>query len=166
MAYLELRGTPVSNGIGPSRLSQALGIPYHRGSGGGKKTRGAIVEWYERALASCRTQTVKADEFYASLAWKRARYDALRAVDGKCQCCGAPGYQTALHVDHIKPRSLYPDLALEPSNLQVLCADCNIGKGVRDQTNWHWAAQKTHDIVEELTGEQAEHMRNIALEGD
>ncbi len=26
--------------------------------------------------------------------------------------------------------------ALEITNLQLLCADCNQGKGHRDQTNW------------------------------
>jgi len=41
-----------------------------------------------------------------------------------------------LHVDHIKPRSKYPDLALELKNLQVLCEDCNIGKGTWDESDW------------------------------
>ena len=41
-----------------------------------------------------------------------------------------------MNVDHIKPRRLYPGLALEKSNLQVLCADCNHGKGNWDQTDW------------------------------
>ncbi|RYZ77711.1 MAG: hypothetical protein EOP05_00795 [Proteobacteria bacterium] len=34
----------------------------------------------------------------------------------------------AMHVDHIKPRSKYPHLELEFSNLQVLCRQCNFGK--------------------------------------
>jgi 5-methylcytosine-specific restriction endonuclease McrA len=47
------------------------------------------------------------------------------------ECCrfagvGTPG--NPLHVDHIKPRSKFPRLAIDINNLQVLCADCNLGK--------------------------------------
>lgn len=42
--------------------------------------------------------------------------------------CGVPGSQSRIHVDHIKPKSKYPQLALEEYNLQVLCEDCNLGK--------------------------------------
>jgi 5-methylcytosine-specific restriction endonuclease McrA len=41
-----------------------------------------------------------------------------------------------MHVDHIKPRSKYPHLALRESNLQVLCEACNLGKGNWDETDW------------------------------
>ena len=41
-----------------------------------------------------------------------------------------------VHVDHIKPRRLFPSLALVESNLQVLCEVCNHGKGNWDQTRW------------------------------
>lgn len=76
-------------------------------------------------------------DFYLTDAWRAARYEALRLHGGACQCCGArptPGHP--LHVDHIKPRSRFPDLALVVANLQVLCEDCNLGKGARDQTDW------------------------------
>jgi uncharacterized protein (TIGR02646 family) len=77
-----------------------------------------------------------AEEFYASLSWKKVRYQALQQTGGKCQCCGARGRDISLHVDHIKPRSKYPELALDINNLQVLCADCNIGKLNVDETDW------------------------------
>jgi 5-methylcytosine-specific restriction endonuclease McrA len=35
------------------------------------------------------------------------------------------------NVDHIKSRKKFPELPLNPKNLQVLCADCNAGKGNR-----------------------------------
>ncbi len=35
-------------------------------------------------------------------------------------------------VDHIKPRSKYPDLSLEIENLRVLCRPCNSKKGSRE----------------------------------
>jgi len=41
-----------------------------------------------------------------------------------------------IHVDHIKPRSRYPELSLEIENLQVLCEDCNMGKSNVFETDW------------------------------
>ena len=76
-------------------------------------------------------------DFYRSDAWRALRYEALKLHGGKCQCCGrGPSDGVALHVDHIKPRSKYPELQLVLSNLQVLCEDCNLGKGARDETDW------------------------------
>ena len=77
------------------------------------------------------------DAFYLCIPWRELRYLALRNCGGKCQCCGASASDgVQLHVDHIKPRSLFPELALSLENLQVLCADCNIGKGAWDKTDW------------------------------
>jgi hypothetical protein len=41
-----------------------------------------------------------------------------------------------MHVDHIKPRSKYPDLELSRQNLQVLCEDCNLGKSNKYEDDW------------------------------
>jgi hypothetical protein len=92
-----------------------------------------------RALKAKKLGTLPAEEFYASLSWKKLRYQALQLCGAKCQCCGASGPASPLHVDHIKPRSKYPELALELNNLQVLCADCNIGKLNVDETDWRAA---------------------------
>jgi 5-methylcytosine-specific restriction endonuclease McrA len=76
-------------------------------------------------------------DFYDTDEWRRVRYTALKKNNGCCQCCGRrPTHNNPLHVDHIKPRSLFPVLALAPANLQVLCADCNKGKSNIDQTDW------------------------------
>jgi 5-methylcytosine-specific restriction endonuclease McrA len=76
-------------------------------------------------------------DFYDSDEWRRLRYEALKRNNGCCQCCGRrASLDNPLHVDHIKPRSLYPVLALARGNLQVLCADCNKGKSNIDQTDW------------------------------
>ena len=83
-----------------------------------------------------RADAAEAD-FYRGEAWRRLRYKALLSAEGRCQACGArPGRGASLHVDHIKPRSRFPALQLDPANLQVLCEDCNLGKGAYDQTDW------------------------------
>ena len=81
-----------------------------------------------------------ADSFYRSYRWRRLRVDALEANRQRygllaCECCGMVNV-ASFHVDHIYPRSTHPELALDPANLQVLCNDCNIGKGVAYTTNW------------------------------
>ena len=80
-------------------------------------------------------------DFYSSRAWKILRYQALEKYGARCQCCGATAADgVQLHVDHIKPRSKFPHLALDLDNLQVLCSDCNTGKINQFDTNWreHW----------------------------
>lgn len=77
------------------------------------------------------------DSFYRSTAWRQLRYLALKNTDGSCQCCGARASDgVQLHVDHVIPRYKAPHLALSLDNLQVLCGDCNIGKGAWDDTDW------------------------------
>lgn len=79
----------------------------------------------------------KVKRFYRSADWKRARYDALRASNGCCELCGVGKAQGAvLNVDHIKPLRKHWDLRLEATNLQVLCAQCNCGKGNRHDDDW------------------------------
>lgn len=75
--------------------------------------------------------------FYDTDEWRRLRYLAIRESAGRCQCCGTrPSAINPLQADHIKPRSLYPWLALDPDNIQILCRDCNLGKGNIDCTDW------------------------------
>jgi 5-methylcytosine-specific restriction endonuclease McrA len=52
-------------------------------------------------------------------------------------CCGAtPQTGAVMNVDHIKPRKTYPELALSVENLQILCGECNHGKGNWNTTDW------------------------------
>lgn len=76
--------------------------------------------------------------FYDSPEWRTVRFGVLRKSNGSCELCGQSHRQhgVVLHVDHIKPRSLYPQLELSPENLQVLCEACNLGKSNRDDTDW------------------------------
>lgn len=72
----------------------------------------------------------QSDAFLKSDAWIKLRYKALVKFGKKCLLCGGKPPDVVLHVDHIKPRYRYPELALKLDNLQVLCASCNFGKGV------------------------------------
>jgi len=75
--------------------------------------------------------------FYESREWRELRYQALVKNNGRCECCGAGKHNgKVLHVDHILPRSLFPDRQLDLTNLQVLCEDCNLGKSNKDVTDW------------------------------
>ena len=79
----------------------------------------------------------KPENFYESREWRELRYKALVMYGAVCQCCGASRATGAvIHVDHIKPRSKFPELMLSIENLQILCADCNIGKSNKDSTDW------------------------------
>lgn len=79
--------------------------------------------------------------FYETREWREVRYQALLRCGAKCNCCGRTKNDGAiLHVDHIKPRSKYPELELDISNLQVLCEDCNFGKSNKDETDWRITA--------------------------
>lgn len=82
------------------------------------------------------------DKFLLSYEWAVVRQEALRLNKdrwgiGRCEACGrgtADGVN--LHVDHIKNRRQHPGLALDQSNLQVLCSQCNWGKSNRHDTDW------------------------------
>lgn len=80
------------------------------------------------------------DEFLATFEWRQLRMLVLKKRGARCECCGAtPKDGVRMNVDHIKPRKLFPELALTESNLQVLCEVCNHGKGNWDQTDWRSA---------------------------
>ena len=83
------------------------------------------------------------DAFYKSWEWRTLRMEVLKEHGRACQCCGAaPGMKDAsgdpvrICVDHIKPLSKFWELRLDQSNLQILCDECNQGKGNWDQTDF------------------------------
>jgi hypothetical protein len=91
------------------------------------------------AMTRAAAPAVRADEdhFLTSRAWLSLRYRVLKKFGARCQCCGRGARDGAIiQVDHIKPRSRHPELALRADNLQVLCRDCNLGKGTGDATDW------------------------------
>lgn len=80
------------------------------------------------------------DPFYQSFEWRRLRMQILEQRGARCECCGRVAMDgIKINVDHIKPRKRYPSLALDPTNLQVLCDECNHGKGNLFETDWRRA---------------------------
>lgn len=74
------------------------------------------------------------NQFYSSPAWLSLRYETIKKHDRKCMVCFRTNIE--LHVDHIKPRSKHPELSLVAENLQILCRECNLGKGNKDEIDW------------------------------
>lgn len=94
----------------------------------------------EHVISKCSIDPAS-DAFLESFEWRAARMLAIKRYGPVCQCCGAsPKTGAVINVDHIKPRRLFPELALDQDNLQILCHDCNHGKGSWDQTDWRTAA--------------------------
>jgi len=85
-------------------------------------------------------------DFYESREWLDLRYRVLQKAAGSCKLCGCRATaDNPIQVDHIKPRSLHPELALVESNMQVLCQSCNKGKSNKDDTDWRWKA--SHELT-------------------
>lgn len=76
------------------------------------------------------------NEFYRTREWRSIRWDVISRSNGKCSVCGKSNKEHGIiiHVDHVKPRSKFPELELDKNNLQILCEECNIGKGAKPQT--------------------------------
>lgn len=105
----------------------------------------------EKKSTQTKAQYVISDDFLLSYEWRRLRMVVLKKLGARCGCCGAtPKDGVKMHVDHVKPRRLFPDLALVEENLQILCEVCNHGKGNWDQTDWREKAPtstETKDIA-------------------
>jgi hypothetical protein len=130
-------------------IADALG---KGGQGGIGKARGYVlveefaakrgIEYQPGASRPKRQQVqlpaVATNDFLSTFEWRKLRMVALKKYGARCQACGASPKDgvTQLNVDHIKPRKLFPELALDENNLQVLCDACNHGKGNWDQTDW------------------------------
>ena len=81
------------------------------------------------------------DLFYRSFEWRRVRMQVLEQRGARCECCGRSAADgITINVDHIKPRKRFPHLALDLGNLQVLCNECNHGKGNLFGSDWRRAS--------------------------
>lgn len=73
--------------------------------------------------------------FYKSGEWKELRLLALQNCR-MCMACGRHPPDVQLHVDHVLPRYKYPQLSLVLDNLQILCSECNEGKGAWSEADF------------------------------
>lgn len=71
--------------------------------------------------------------FYTSPEWLKLRKLVLKKYGEVCMKCGG---NKIICVDHIKPRSLYPELELDFDNMQVLCSACNLSKSNRNTIDY------------------------------
>lgn len=125
------------------------GKPLETGAGGetfhpGASDRAALVASIRARLQrnAARLQSI-ADHKTARIAKKRAisataaferspEWVALSAEARRLQpWCSKCKATEQLQGDHIKPKSRFPALALDPKNIQVLCWPCNRAKGTR-----------------------------------
>lgn len=121
------------------RRSQiAVACMEHFERAGGLVPGDYVVPWIRNGAPPKLTRPSKDAHFlafYDSFDWRQVRYDVLRERGRKCECCGDDDPKK-VQVDHIKPLRKYWHLRFDKSNLQVLCHDCNHGKGSRDKTDW------------------------------
>lgn len=102
-----------------------------------KKERQALNRTQGKPRVKVSGVDVNNPKFLETYEWRKLRMEALKKYGPKCMCCGAtPANGAVMNVDHVKPRRLFPQLALDIDNLQILCGACNHGKGNWDQTDW------------------------------
>jgi len=92
----------------------------------------------KRKLKRAKISKFDNNKFYESDDWRALRARVLEKYECKCMMCGRSpkDHKIVIHVDHIKPRSKHPELSLDFYNLQLLCADCNLGKSNKYDTDW------------------------------
>jgi 5-methylcytosine-specific restriction endonuclease McrA len=95
------------------------------------------------------------EDFYKSWDWRTLRMKVIKRFGRRCMCCGSTPDDTAvsgakvrLVVDHVKPLANFWQLRLVPSNLQILCDECNMGKGAWDETDHRSESERL--IAEQL----------------
>lgn len=87
-------------------------------------------KWYEKEerRKAGKGMPSPSQKFSQSKEWKLVRNKVFKNKEKVCAYCGSTD---KLHVDHIKPKSKYKHLALDESNLQILCMPCNFAKGAK-----------------------------------
>lgn len=82
--------------------------------------------------------------------YKFRRLAMLQLVWDHGEICMNCGSGENIEIDHIKPESLYPELALDYENIQLLCRRCNASKGNRHETSYIPKSQSREDYFAEL----------------
>ena len=76
---------------------------------------------------------MKFSRFFQSKEWKEVLRVVFKRDGAICVDCNRTRFDgVQLHGDHVKPRSKYPELALDPDNVVIRCEICNKAKGARE----------------------------------
>lgn len=102
-----------------------------------QKPKESLIQLIERVDAIKRKppkrKMSRGEIFCSSDAWRQLSKRVIARYGAVCMKCSATN---SICVDHIKPKSKYPELALNFDNLQVLCWPCNREKGNKDETDY------------------------------
>lgn len=121
-----------SQGPKKNRLCCSKPCTYNRGHTARERKKSKSISGMKWIASNARSE-----DFYLDGRWRVLRYQVLAERGARCEACGrTPAHGVTIHVDHIKPRQFYPELSYTKTNLQVLCEDCNKGKGAWDETDW------------------------------
>jgi len=83
---------------------------------------------------------VNDDSFYLTDSWLDIKRKVHKLYGPGCMKCKKEGIET--HIDHIMPRSIYPNLELDIHNLQILCKKCNMEKSNKNSIDYRTQEQR------------------------
>ena len=82
--------------------------------------------------------------------WWKLREEIIKRDNHFCQrCWNKFGILNGerLEAHHIKPRSKYPELTFEESNLVTLCRTCNAQLGTKEELDFDWEVPSDEDRI-------------------
>lgn len=94
-------------------------------------TKEDLIVKYKYKWWKLREQIIKRDNCFCQRCWHK--YGLLNGE--------------RLEVHHIKPRSKYPELTFEESNLVTLCRTCNAQLGVQEELDFDWSLPSEDDLI-------------------
>lgn len=134
VGYLTKSGKRADMNMGLVAMAQAIGADVSNKTDAKTALAAFFDSKYMEVMVQRPFNAQMAQAFFESKEWLDLRYKTLKRYGRLCMCCGDTS--GVMQVDHIKPRSKYPELALDPENVQVLCKACNTGKSNKDETDW------------------------------
>jgi len=93
-------------------------------------------DWLLRLYISGENEFIKRQDgcFYNTPEWRKFKRKIHAMYGFTCMKCGLTDKSNC--VDHIKPRSIFPELEYEIDNMQILCRMCNLLKSNRTTTDY------------------------------
>jgi len=96
--------------------------------------RSAATDILDMSLARYRDEQLTSPDFFHSEAWQALRKSTLERSEARCFRCGRRA-SAMLVVEHIEPREIAPHLALEPSNVEIICHGCRQARSAATGTD-------------------------------